>query len=73
MKLRIKEARKTAGMKQEDLAKTLGVSASYISQLEQGKTPTSLQNLEKISKALNAPIQELVQFDHFTAGTDVDA
>ena len=64
MKLKIKEARKAAGMKQEDLAKALGVSASYVSQIERGETPVNLQNLEKISRALNAPIQELVQFDH---------
>ena len=64
MKLKIKEARKAARMKQEDLAKALGVSASYISQMERGETPTNLQNLEKISRALKVPIQELVQFDH---------
>ena len=73
MKLKIREARKAAGMKRGDLAKALGVSASYISKIEREETPTSLQNLEKISKALEVPIQELVQFDHFTAGTDVDA
>ena len=64
MNLKIKEARKAAGMKQEDLAKALGVSASYISQIEQAKTPINLQNLEKISRALKVPIQKLVQFDH---------
>ena len=64
MKLKIKNARKAAGMKQRELAKALGVSVAYISKIERGETPTNLQNLEKISRVLNAPIQELVQFDH---------
>ena len=65
MKLKIKEVRKAAGMKQRELAKALGVSVAYISRMERGETPVNLQNLEKISEALNAPIQELVNFDHF--------
>ena len=65
MKLRIKESRKAAGMKQRELAKALGVSVAYISKIERGETPINLQNLEKISKALNEPIQNLVEFDHF--------
>ena len=64
MKLKIKEARKAAGMKQRELAKALGVSVAYISKIERGETPVNLQNLEKISEALEVPIQELVQFDH---------
>ena len=47
MKLKIKEARKAAGMKQEDLAKALGVSASYISQMERGKPPSTYKILKK--------------------------
>ena len=70
MKLRIKEARKAAGMKQRELAKALGVSVAYISRMERGETPTNLQNLEKISEALNAPIQELVHFDHYAGPSD---
>ena len=64
MKLKIRNARKAAGMKQRELAKALGVSVAYISKIERGETPVNLQNLEKISRVLNAPIQELVQFDH---------
>jgi len=70
MKLKIKEVRKAAGMKQRELAEALGVSVAYISRMERGETPTNLQNLEKISEALNAPIEKLVHFDHFDGPVD---
>ena len=48
----IKKERKKKGLLQSDLAKLLGVSASFICQLEAGKKRTSVDNLVKLSKVL---------------------
>lgn len=53
---RIKLLRINAGIKQGQLADRLGVSANYISLLENGKKEPSLQFMKKLSNTLKVPL-----------------
>lgn len=46
--LRIKAARRTAGLTQEALAESIGATPQYLSDLERGKVGTSITTLIKI-------------------------
>ena len=50
--LRIKQARKSAGLTQEQLAEKIDVSTQYISDLERGVVGTSIPTLIKICDSL---------------------
>ena len=54
--------RKLNGMTQEDLAKTVGITVSYLSRLERGKNTTggSLCVIMKIADVLGVKIQNLI-------------
>jgi transcriptional regulator with XRE-family HTH domain len=52
----IKLFRINAGLKQKDLANTIGVKDSYLSTIESGKKEPSLTLLKKISSALGIPL-----------------
>ena len=47
--------------KQADLAKVLDIHVTYISGIERGIRNMSLKNIEKLSKALKVPIEELIK------------
>ncbi|MFF2909201.1 helix-turn-helix domain-containing protein [Paenibacillus sp. NPDC057934] len=49
---RIKSAREKKGMTQENLAEKLDVSNAYISKIERGKTPISLDRLSDLCRVL---------------------
>ncbi|WP_372016635.1 helix-turn-helix transcriptional regulator [Pseudoxanthomonas sp. 10H] len=49
-------------MKQEDLAKKLGISNSYLSEIENGKKVASLELLEEYSKIFNVPASTFLLF-----------
>jgi putative transcriptional regulator len=51
--------RKKAGLTQEELAKKLNVSKSYISLKETGKRSVSVEEAKSIAKALNAPVKKI--------------
>lgn len=51
----LKAIRKSAGMTQADLAATIGVSLSFLTDLECAKKAPSFQTLEKLSYALETP------------------
>ena len=53
---RIKRARKTKGITQENIAEKLGVSIGYVSQVERGITKISLDLLGAISGILDCDI-----------------
>jgi putative transcriptional regulator len=55
----MKYYRKRAGMTQEELAKKLNVSKSYISLKETGKRNVSTEEAELIAKALNTPVEKI--------------
>lgn len=64
--LNLKEARKKAGISQNELAKRCNLSTSYIQQLELGKKKKpSLEVILKLSEALNTPPYMLLDDDEF--------
>ncbi len=56
----IREMRQKKGMLQEELARKTGLSASALSNFEQGRRRTSLDWLRKISKALGVATSDLI-------------
>ena len=46
---------------QEDFAERAGLHRTYISDLERGKRNVSLENIERLAKALNLSVSELLQ------------
>ena len=57
---RIKRARKSKGITQDNLSEKLDVSIGYVSQIERGVTKISLDLLGAISSILECDIAELV-------------
>ena len=58
---RVKEIRLQKNMSQADLAKVMGLHPTYISGIERGVRNMALKNIEKLAKALNVPIHELIK------------
>jgi transcriptional regulator with XRE-family HTH domain len=58
---RVKAVRLQKDMSQGDLAKKLGVHSTYISKIERGEQNISIQGLEKLARALGAPVNELLK------------
>lgn len=59
---KIQRVRKTRKMTQEDLAAKIGVQTATISNIEGGRTDTSVYTVYKIAQALGAHIKELFTF-----------
>ncbi|MBR6528936.1 MAG: helix-turn-helix transcriptional regulator [Firmicutes bacterium] len=59
MKNRIEEIRKERGIKQEDFAKSMGVSRQTISSLENGRYNPSIILAFKIAKYFDTTIEEV--------------
>ncbi|HWF45208.1 MAG TPA: helix-turn-helix transcriptional regulator [Candidatus Kapabacteria bacterium] len=53
---RIKDVLQEKGLRQQDLADQTGMSKSYISQILHGTVNLTLETVEEIQRALNAPI-----------------
>ena len=66
MKNRIEEIRKEKGIRQEDFAKTMGVSHQTISSLETGRYNPSIFLAYKIAKYFEMTIEEVFIFDEET-------
>jgi len=58
---RLRQARLDARKTVRELARQLGVSASFISQLENGKSQPSVATLYSLAQVLNVPIEQLFQ------------
>ena len=63
MKNRIEEIRKERGIRQEELAKIMGVSRQTISSLETGKYNPSIALAYKISRYFDMTIEEVFIFE----------
>lgn len=59
MKNRLEELRKQRGVRQEDLAQTLGVSRQTVISLEKGKYNPSLALAFKLARYFALPIEEI--------------
>ena len=57
---RIREARKKAGITQEELSEILDVTVGFISRMERGRTEVNLKRLGQIARILDIPLEELV-------------
>jgi transcriptional regulator with XRE-family HTH domain len=58
--LRIKEIRKKNKMSQEELSFESELHRTYISDIERGTRNVSIKNIEKIAKALNVTLKEIM-------------
>jgi transcriptional regulator with XRE-family HTH domain len=58
---KLKETRTQKGLSQEKLAFKSGLHRTYISDIERGARNLSLQNIEKIAKALGISSSELLK------------
>ncbi|MBO7373873.1 MAG: helix-turn-helix transcriptional regulator [Oscillospiraceae bacterium] len=63
MKNRIEEIRTQRGVRQEELAKQLGVSRQTISSLENGRYNPSILLAYKIARAFGLSIEEVFIFE----------
>lgn len=61
----IKEARLKQGLTQKGLAKKVGVAEKYIQEVETGKKIINQDILDKIIKAVDAPINDSVIFENY--------
>jgi len=68
MKNRIEEIRKEKGIRQEELAKLLGVSRQTISSLETGRYNPSIFLAYKIAKYFGMAIEEVFIFEEENGG-----
>ena len=50
------------GRSQSDLAEDLGISQSYLSEIETGRKEVSLELLRRYSEKLNVPLSQLLFF-----------
>ncbi len=63
MENRIEELRKTRGVRQDELAKVLGVSRQTISSLENGRYNPSILLAHKIARYFGLSIEEVFVFE----------
>jgi transcriptional regulator with XRE-family HTH domain len=60
---KVREKRTELGLSQEELAERAGVHRTYIGMIERAEKNITLENIEKISKALKTSLHELLNFD----------
>jgi transcriptional regulator with XRE-family HTH domain len=53
---KVREARKTAGYSQPELARLINTTAAYISHLECGRVSPNVTTIIKLSRALKSPL-----------------
>ena len=61
---RVKELRKARGLSQDQLAELIGIEPKHVSRIEVGKSYPTLDRLERIAKALDAPMKAFFDFMH---------
>lgn len=55
----VRNLRKEKGFSQEELADRAGLHRTYIGMIERGEKNIALENINKLSKALNTPMHEI--------------
>jgi len=68
--LRIRKLRKRLGLSLRDLAGRTGLTASFLSQVERGKTNTSIDSLRRIAEALDVSMLYFLSETPQTNGLD---
>ncbi len=64
MKNNIRELRKKLGLRQEDVAVTLGVTRQTINAIENNKYNPTLELAMRLAKFLDVPVEELFILEH---------
>lgn len=64
MKNRIRELRKKLGLRQEDIAKAVGVTRQTINAIENEKYNPTLELAIRLAKLLNTTVEELFILDN---------
>lgn len=59
MESNIRQLRKAAGLRQEDLARALGVTRQTINAIENNKYDPTLGLAMRLARLLNAPVEEI--------------
>lgn len=59
----LKRYRKLAGLRQDDIARVIGLDRSAYAYYENGKTEPSIENLKRIAMAFGVDINTLVDFE----------
>ncbi len=54
---KIKEVRKNKNLSQEEFAEEIGITPSYLGQVERGQRNIALPTLEKIAKVTDIPVE----------------
>ncbi len=66
---KIKKTRNEKGFSLRDLAAMVDLSASFLSQIEQGKASPSIENLKKIANCLDVRVSYLIEDDEVKKDT----
>ena len=64
MRNNIKELRKQIGLRQEDMAKELGVTRQTINAIENNKYNPTLELAMKLAKLLKTPVEQIFELDN---------
>ena len=62
--LKIKQRRQELELSLRELARRIGLTASFLSQVERGQTNTSIDSLRRIATALDVPVLHLLSDSH---------
>lgn len=58
---KVREERKKRGLSQEEFADRANVHRTYIGMIERGEKNITLENIEKVAKALNLKLSDFFQ------------
>lgn len=70
--IRIRNCRTSQKLSQEKLAELCGCHPTYIGQLERGEKNATVESVEKIARALEVPLWELLRFPEQKSGGEED-
>ena len=56
---RVQKLRKQSGLSQEKFALLIDMDRTYFASVESGKRNISIENISKIARCLNVPLEEL--------------
>lgn len=59
---KVRKSRLALGLSQEELASRAGVHRTYVGMIERAEKNITLENIQKIAKALDIPLDKLMDF-----------
>lgn len=60
---KVRERRAALGLSQEELASRAGVHRTYVGMIERAEKNITLENIQKIAKALEIPLDKLMDLE----------